>query len=74
MSLPMKIFLAYGECTNKGGWRGGGEGTKKYVPEVSFEKLAPMITLLKVETTISFLLCGEIEHGYHLFLRYISNR
>ena len=38
----MKIFLAYGECTNNGGWRGGGEGTKKYVPEVSFEKLAPM--------------------------------
>ena len=46
MSLPMKIFLAYGECTNKGGWRGGGEGTKKYDPEVIFEKLAPM-TLLR---------------------------
>ena len=42
ISLPMKIFLAYGECTNKGGWRGGGEGTKKYVPEVSFKNLAPM--------------------------------
>ena len=45
----MKIFLAYGECTNKGGWRGGGEGSKKYVPEVSFEKLAPMYLYLVKE-------------------------
>ena len=52
MSLPMKIFLACGECTNKGGWRGGGEGTKKYDPEVIFEKLAPM-TLLRSYSRLS---------------------